>query len=93
MQGSGQHAVGAGLPAKRLTHQHEAVPHGHHLEDLQDLLDEEVRHLEVHELAVLPDGFQQHLVVGLRQLDPREEVRGDALGSGVGERESGRKIS
>ena len=79
MQRGGQHPVGTRLAPEGLTHYHEAVAHDHHLEDLQDLLGEEVGHLQVHLLTVLLDGHQQVSVVRLGQRHPREQVRGDTL--------------
>lgn len=79
MKGCCQHTVGAGLASKRLTHQHETMPHYHHLKDLQDFLSKEIGELQVHELAVFLDGLQQDAVVSFWKLDPREEVGGDTL--------------
>lgn len=64
------------------------MPHYHHLKDLQDFLSEEIGDLQVHALAVFPDGFKQDAIVPFWKLDPREEVRGDTLrvkGKVVGE--------
>lgn len=56
------------------------MSHNHHLKDLQDFLSEEFGDLQVHPLAVFLDGVQQDAVVSFWKLDPREQVRGDALG-------------
>lgn len=79
MKGCCQHTVGAGLASKGLTHQHETMPHYHHLIDLQDFLSKELCELQVHALTVFLDGLQQDAVVSLWKLDPWEEVRGDTL--------------
>lgn len=79
IKGCCQHTVGAGLSSKGLTYQHETMPHYHHLKDLQDFLHKEIGDLQVHAYAVIVDGLQQNAVVSCRELDAREEVRGDTL--------------
>lgn len=79
MKGCCQHTIRTGLASKGLTHQHEAMPHNHHLKDLQDFLSKEFGDLQVHALAVFLNGLQQDTVVSVWKLHPREEVRGDTL--------------
>lgn len=79
MKGCCQHTVGTGLSSEGFAHQHETMPHYHHLKDLQDFLSKEISDLQVHALAVFLDGLQQDAVVSFWELDPREEVGGDAL--------------
>ena len=78
-QRTGQHAVRRRLSAERFADDHEAVPHYHHLVDLLDLLEEGGGALEVHRRALVPYRRVQNVVVGLRQLDAREQVAGDAV--------------
>lgn len=80
MKGSCQHTIGTGFAPEGFPHQHETMPHLHHLIDLHDFLSEEFGDLQVHALTVFLDGLQQYVVVSVWELDPREEVRGDALG-------------
>lgn len=79
VKGCCQHTIATGLASKRLTHQHETMPHYHHLKDLQDFLSKKLGDLKVHAPAVFLDSLQQDTVVSFWKLDSREEVRGDSL--------------
>ena len=55
------------------------MAHNHHLVGLDDLLLEEVHKLQVLLAGHPLHGIQEDLVVGLGQLEPREQVRDDAI--------------
>mmetsp|Transcript_13252 Transcript_13252/g.37454 ORF Transcript_13252/g.37454 Transcript_13252/m.37454 type:complete len:371 (-) Transcript_13252:638-1750(-) len=74
-----QHPDGTGLHAKGVPYQHEAVAHHHHLVQLDTLLKERWQRLQVAGMAGCQQGSIQVGVVDLRQLQPREQVRQDAL--------------
>ena len=71
-----QHPIGTGLASKGLAHNHEAVPHNHHLIDLQDLALKDFCALQVH----LGTVFLW-----------RDRKEGETEGSKEGGRENGRE--
>ena len=74
-----QHLVRPRLAREGQPHDHEPVPHHHHLVQLGALKQEVVRGLQVHLRARFPHRCLHVLVVGCWQLDPREQVADDAL--------------
>ena len=65
------------LSRKRITNQHETVTDDHHFVSLNQLLKEGVNWLDVHLAADLLCRLHEDAVVGLGQLNAREQIRCD----------------
>ena len=66
------------LSGKGVTNQHETVTNNHHFVCLDELLKERVNGLHIHLAADLLCRLHENAIVGLGQLDSREQIRCDA---------------
>jgi hypothetical protein len=70
---------GVTLTSEGLSNHHESMANLDHIKELEGLLDKGLFRLEVHVLHTLSHGLHEHIVIGLREGNSREQVTSDTI--------------